>query len=251
MNKILPMTQYHILNGDALKSQFPLSIKGELIIARECLVDGAVNGESLEDLFATRAKFISQHYGATPTEYQEKVVSEFEKIQRIESGAEINLWFEDDLFCQVNMWFVLSLMKGKDNPIFLVRPDVHTRYGFGGLDEEGLLSIFENSKKMTELDKLSDFWKAYQSENNDQLLAHAKELKTAYPFMFDAVQAHIARIPKGDSLGRPTETLIQIMKDLDTEEFGTIFQEFCKREPIYGYGDSQVKRLLDNILNKG
>jgi len=245
------MTQYHILNGDALKSHFPPSIKGEQIVARECLVDGAVNGESLEELFETRVQFISQHYGATTEEYQEKVVSEFQRIRNIESGTEINLWFEDDLFCQVNMWFVLSLLKGKDNPIFLVRPDVHTRYGFGGLDEEGLLSIYENRKEMTELDKLSNFWKTYQSENIDQLLAQAKELRAVYPFMLDAVQAHIARIPKGDSLGRPTETLIQIMKDLDTEDFGPIFQAFCERESIYGFGDSQVKRLLRAIKNQG
>jgi len=36
--------QYHILNGDALKEQFPDRIKGKIIIARECLVDGNVTG---------------------------------------------------------------------------------------------------------------------------------------------------------------------------------------------------------------
>lgn len=38
------MTHFHILNGDALKSQFPEQILGEKIIARECLVDGSVEG---------------------------------------------------------------------------------------------------------------------------------------------------------------------------------------------------------------
>jgi hypothetical protein len=42
---------YHILNGDALKGQFPSEIPGQLIVARECLVDGDVSGESLSEFF--------------------------------------------------------------------------------------------------------------------------------------------------------------------------------------------------------
>ena len=49
-----------------------------------------------------------------------KLVSEFEKIQNIEEGVDINLWFEDDLFCQVNFWFVISLLSSLNhkNSIF-------------------------------------------------------------------------------------------------------------------------------------
>jgi len=41
--------QYHILNGDAL---------------RECLVDGYLDRNSLEEFFATRAEFINERCGA-------------------------------------------------------------------------------------------------------------------------------------------------------------------------------------------
>ncbi|WP_211277476.1 hypothetical protein [Nonlabens spongiae] len=40
-------THYHILNGDALKEQFPKTIPGKIIVGRECLVDGPVQGDSL------------------------------------------------------------------------------------------------------------------------------------------------------------------------------------------------------------
>ena len=42
---------YHILNGDSLKNQFPKSISGELIVARECLVDGNIQGEDIMNYF--------------------------------------------------------------------------------------------------------------------------------------------------------------------------------------------------------
>lgn len=55
--------QYHILNGDSLKEQFPKEIDGKIIVARECLVDGDVRSATLDELFKLRAKFISEAYG--------------------------------------------------------------------------------------------------------------------------------------------------------------------------------------------
>ena len=73
--------QYHILNGDALREQLPSSIQGEVITVRECLLDGSVQGESLDELFENRAAFISQsHDEFTVQDYYEHSVSEFEKI---------------------------------------------------------------------------------------------------------------------------------------------------------------------------
>ncbi len=242
--------QYHILNGDSLKSQFPKKINGEIIVARECLVDGNVKGNNLEELFHTRAVFISSHEGYIIQDYYDKTVSEFQKMQGIIDNAEINLWFEDDLFCQVNFWFVLNLLwnSTSSNSIYLVKPKTHSQYGFGGLNELELQAIYEEKTLLTSLDKLSCLWKYYQNENFDSLLKTASELKTVYPFILTAVKAHLDRIPSKGNLGKPSESLVQIMKDLNTDKFNLVFREFCKREPIYGFGDLQVKKLLDNIL---
>ncbi len=246
-------TQYHILNGDSLKQQFPESIKGEIIVAREYLVDGNVNGNSLDELFKNRAQFISQNYeGFNEQDYFKKSVPEFNKIQNIKNDADVNLWFEDDLFCQVNFWFILHLLnqEKKNNPIFLVRPKKHSQYAFGALNKSELLSIYENKLLLTELNKLDKLWEFYQKNDLKQLLKIAGILEPKYPFILAAVKAHINRIPVDGNLGQPTESLIQIMKELKTEEFGPVFIEFNKRESIYGYGDVQVKKLLDEIKNK-
>ena len=103
--------QIHILNGDSLKEQFPDELQGELIVARECLADGNVEGKNLDDLYKTKAQFIRKYYGDfTPDNYYKKTVSEFEKIQTIPPDSDINLWFEDVLFCQVKR--KLDEMKG-------------------------------------------------------------------------------------------------------------------------------------------
>ncbi|TRX60615.1 DUF1835 domain-containing protein [Fulvivirga sp. M361] len=244
--------QYHILNGDALKDQFPKAIQGEIIVTRECLVEGSVKGDNLNELYTTRAKFLNESYGeCSEQDYHRKVVTEFQKVLNIPQGAEVNLWFEDDLFCQVNFWFMVHLIRlfEKHNSIFLVRPEKHGPYGFAGLTESMLISIYENRILLTELDQLADLWKFYQHNDTKKLLEIAEELESKYPFILAAVRAHMERIPTEGSLGRPGQSLIQIMKDLETEEFGPVFREFSKREAIYGFGDLQVKRLFDEVKN--
>ena len=242
--------QYHILNGDSLKQQFPESIQGEIMVAKECLVDGSVKGKDLTDFFKTRAEFISSNYeGYTVQDYFDKTVPEFQKMQLIPNNVDVNLWFEDDLFCQVNFWFVVNLLNKsrQKNHVYLIRPKTHSQYGFGGLKKSELISIYENRLELTEIDKLAILWEAYQINDAKKLIKTSSILKNSYPFILTAAEAHIKRIPTNGELGRPSQSLIQIIKDLETDEFGPVFKEFNKREGIYGFGDLQVKRLLDEL----
>lgn len=246
--------QIHILNGDALKQQFPKQITGEIIVMRECLVDGPVQGDNLHDFYATRAEFISNNFGGTKEEYEEKSAFEINKILEIDGDADINLWFEDDLFCQVNLWFVVDQLYNQGQSkgqIFLIRPEKLTPYGFGGLSESELLNIYQNRTSLSQTDRISMLWRSYQEEDTDRLLELSIELEALYPFIRKAAEAHMARIPKGDNPDRPTQSLMEIMKELNTKEFGPIFREFNQREAIYGFGDLQVKRIYDQILNNG
>lgn len=245
--------QTHILNGDSLKNQFPKGIQGDILVTRECLVVGSVKGDQLEAFYQTRANFLNDNYeGCTVEDYFKSTVPEFEKMKNIAQETDINLWFEDDLFCQVNFWFVLYFLARfrKTNPTYLVRPKIHTPYGFSGLSETELIAVYKNRTRLTAIDKLSSLWEFYANDEIEDLLKTAMELENKYPFILPAVTAHIQRIPDKQNPGRPVASLIQIMQDLETNEFGRVFKEFNKRESIYGFGDLQVKRLFDSIQNE-
>lgn len=244
------IAQYHILNGDALKEQFPNRIAGEIIVCSECLVDGPVDGETLDDLFETRANFIAISYdGFSEEGYYETALLEFNLIQGIPSGSEINLWFEDDLFCQVNLWFVCDLLKehSENCTINLVRPGEPNPYNFGKLNDSELISIFDERKLLKELDKLAELWKFYQKGKTKEMLKIGRDLKEGLPFLLPAIQAHVDRKPSNGDLGRPVQSLKEIKEELNTNNFSEIFKEFSKRNSIYGFGDLQVKRILDEL----
>ena len=238
----------HILNGDVLLERFPSEIEGEHMVMRECLVDGPIHASTLEEFYQTRATFIGTLEGCTAEDYFSSTVPEFKKMLAIPKNTAIYLWFEDDLFCQLNCWFLLNLLKNNVNNIYLVRPKAHARYGFGYLTQQELRSCFEEAIPLEQREIFANLWPAYKKGDTSSLLALAKSL-VQLPFIEEAVQMHIDRLPTTTSLGTPKDTLLRIMDELQTTSFGPIFKEFGQRLPMYGFGDLQVKRLYNDLMN--
>ena len=167
--------QFHILNGDALKKQFPESISGEVFVVRECLLDGTVKENDIAIFFQKRAEFISNRFeGYSEELYYQKTVSEFKKIQNIPDEGEINLWFEDDLFCQINCWFVIYLLNQctSNRSINLIRPNQRNKYSFGTMTEQELVTSFQNKICINsfEIQKFSTLWESYQINDIKKML---------------------------------------------------------------------------------
>ncbi len=245
--------QFHILNGDALLEQFPENIEGPKYIIRECLLEGRLEGERLEEFFENRAKFIENFFEKEKGKYDKISVSEFNKILSIPEDNEVNLWFEDDLYCQVNFWFSVFLLTldHKNHNIFLVRPNAGNEYNFGRMSEIELTKAFKERFVLNtdEIDSIAGLWKSYQINDRKELMKKGMILKNKLPFILPAIEAHIARFPEDGSTGRPVHSLNQIILDLNTIDFEPVFNEFCKRETIYGFSDLQVKKMLDEIID--
>lgn len=247
------MKTYNILNGDALKDQFPVDqIKGEIIIMKECLVDGPINGNSLNEFLENRANFIQEVYGDSASKYRDEVIPEISKITSIEEG-EVNLWFEDDLFCQVNLWFICSLIYTKENiTVNLVRPKGSLQYGFGGLSQAELIEVYNHRTRLTQINvnQLTWVWFTYQKNHVERLLKLSVQIGEEFPFIKEAIIAQIERESIDGEKGRPQQKILDIIQEKSTQDFRIVFQEFCRKEPIYGFGDLQFKRIFDSVIEE-
>jgi hypothetical protein len=247
---------YHILNGDALIERFRATgLVGEVVVARECLIEGDLRGDNLPAFFQTRAAYIAATYGENRTAYFARVVTEFEKLQAAPDGSEFNLWFGYDLFCRANMWFVLSLLDdlGLNKKVYAVYPfylkDKDVWNDFGGATPQDLADCFKNRITLTDADiRLGvGLWKAYKSGDLAALETLSKSTSVAFPYLEEVCKAHIERFPKDGISGRP-ERVLQDIIAYKTTDFNAVFSEFFHREGIYGFGDSQVKQLYDKVL---
>ena len=234
---------WHILNGDCLREKFPKEIEGEIIVWRETLVSGPL---SAKDFFENRKNFIQKRFNGNPADYENRVIKEFERLRTIKKDDAVYFWFEDDLFCQVNFWFLLSQFT-QDFPnlyavLPLVRKEENRWKGFGNLNSEDLQLCFQHSQKILQDDMLlaQKLWKAF-SENDFaelQLLGNSKS----------AIFRKLKRVLEAN------ENLFngKLAKEISTWEehdFNSKFERFSKDFGVYGFGDMQFQLFLkENTL---
>ena len=121
------------------------------------------------------------------------------------------------------------------NKFYLERPKASLGYGFAALDNQGLETAFRQNQALQKIALLGQLWPAYLRANQQLLLHIAGRLKSCYPFIEAAVEAHIKRLPGPDLKELPLETLTDIKAQISRDSFTTIFQLFSQRLPIYGY----------------
>jgi|UniRef100_UPI0040474BAC hypothetical protein len=245
----------HLLNGDQLAYQLHGAPYFQThLVFREALIVGPVKSTSLDEFWKIRTEFIAYSYGVTGEEYTQKTVSEIERLHTLPEGTEICLWFEDDLFCQLNLWFLLSVLA--DRPklrLFRVFPPpsmTENRWtGFGQASLDSLEDCYQQRIPLTTLDvKLGKaLWEAYGSQNWKEFKNLACQTSPCFHSLVEVCQAQLDRLPGLDNLGKPERILHEILTSGVTD-FPQLFQEFSLQAGIYGFGDLQVKAMLDSLL---
>ncbi|MEO5600196.1 MAG: hypothetical protein ABIR06_04640 [Cyclobacteriaceae bacterium] len=249
------MNILHITNGDALENLLQkTSIKGPRIVCRECLMDGPSTPTINDAFWELREKFISENYPEQEGNYYKLVVSEITSLNRVDKGTEINLWFENDLFCQSNYWFIITYLHdlGLDDNLYRVFPfrdqSMSKWKTFGKASEKELMSALSNREKFTnaDVDLGIKLWKAYASKDSISLVELSRQSSQVFSCLQEIIQANIDRFPEQDNPGRPEKTL-QAIYNSGLISFSDVFKEFSRREEIYGYGDTQVKNLIKQL----
>ena len=239
--------KFHVLPGDSLTETFnKTNIEGAVIVCRECLIDGDVSAENLNDFWREREIFLNAAFPGAENSYSENVKSEFEKLLKAGADDEINLWFEYELFCQTNLWFCLWLLKDLNAKIFRVAPVVRGENdlwnGFGGLSETDLKKCFNQRIKFSDEEVLlgAKLWEAFRAKDFQTLEKSCEIDSECFPYLGKVIEAAT------ELENRPEARLKSIIAGGETE-FSKIFHEFNQTEGVYGFGDLQVKRIYDRI----
>ncbi len=237
----------HVLPGDAQVEEFrKTGIDGDVIVCRETLITGDVDADSLPEFWEQRARFILSAFGEDEIEYHEKVGDELARLIDLPDYAEVNLWFEYELFCSVNLWFCLYLLQDSGAEVYRVEPLVRgldDRWkGFGGFGAEELNTCFEGRRRLTPGDVSlgAELWNAYRKSDHARLRELSNTDSANFPYLKEACEAAINK----DT--RPIEILREIRAD-GFDAFPEIFPEFVNRAGEYGFGDVQIKYMLEKI----
>lgn len=246
---------YHVLNGDALYERFhELNPGGATLIYRECLIDGDLGGANLSEFWQRRQRYLA----TAPVDYDRWVLQELRPLLGANADDTFCLWFGYDLFCQVNLWFLLSLLAVRSQlpTIYLVYPTylpaARRWEEYGPATTKDLQYCFLNRQVATREDVNLGraLWEAYRSDNRSQLATLAKQATPGFPHLDEVVRAQLDRHPSATgNAARPERTIASILAD-GTEGFGPVFRRFLEREGVYGFGELQFQPLYEKVLKE-
>ena len=250
----------HILNGHSTLHLFEKAgIAGDSWVWPEILCEGeSVKDFESESFWKMRGNFLGSFTGEPVDERLAKAKSEMENLP-LGQYDEIILWFEYDLFCQINLLGALSWLFQKrayhDSPISLVCLGKHPNYdglvALGEIKPEEYPPLFEERRKLSQDDlAFADrMWETYCTSNHDQLLPIASNGHShIFTHLKAALEKHLRRFP--DPKTGLSEIEILILQHLDTHQGCSRRQlvgHMLRTQEIYGFGDLQYFEYLDKL----
>src|SRR6266850_325079 len=240
----------HILNGDSTELTLKqTSVAGEYFSFRDALINGpapSVDGKEWRHL---RAQHLAESYGADLGGCERDLAIQEETLSSFSQHDEVVLWFEHDLFCQLNLLYLLYWFAGVElgrMRLSLINigefPGRKSFRGLGELNVDELASLFPQRQEVSgdELTLAAAAWAAYRSSDPTEIGTVLETDTSSLPFLKSAFEAHLRRFPSTrNGLGRIENTGLKLI-DTGPEKFIDLFPKFTEAEPVYGLGDAQL-----------
>jgi len=252
----------HIVNGDNTATILSrTTIKGDVIVWREMLCEGPLDMDVGSDEFwKIRYDFYENDLGIKKLDYFDKSIKEIIKIEDLKEYDEVVLWFEFDLFCQVNLMALCSyLIKSyqKDIRYYLVctgkDENSTTKQYLSDYQPESWQRLFDHRIKINkkELYFGRSCWDIYVKNNLEELQNFDFGQNFKFPYFQAAIQQHLKRFPGENGLNQIENKIIELIQSniLIRNEIIRKLLQWQENETVYGFDDLQyalyLKRLDD------
>src|SRR5947209_8598740 len=184
----------HIHNGDSIANTARAAgLPGRHLPFRETLISGPVRPNlGAQEWIEERARFLSDYFGENLLRVRNDLLEQEQMLDRAREEEEVVLWFEHDLFCLVNLLYLLSRLS-KCRRLSLVwcsRP-------LGTEDGEEIFKQYHSRYAVAPamLNAATLAWRAYTSEDALELNKLLDADFVDFPFLRDGFVLHASRFP--------------------------------------------------------
>ncbi len=251
----MPEQILHITNGSSLTNYLKeLDVEGEFLSWEEMLCEGpTVAGIDTIEFFNIRKTFLKEVYKMEIDEKEYK--KELGKLNNLENFTEINLWFEYDLFCHINLIAVISLLHQReiDLPLYLVcsgRVEGESNLkGLAELNPEQLIDHYQKKILLNTDDKdmAIALWRTYCGKDHNIFKPYIVK-SSSFPYISNCLKAHLNRFPDSkNGLNTLEKNILEIVKVNDIKSKHHLMGYALNYQGYYGFGDIQFERLINNL----
>jgi len=250
----------HIVNGLAtLRLLDRTDIRGARVSGDDIFAEGPVQ-DCLQTPAAwrARAEYLQQHFGIPKEQYLQRREERERSLRSFAYHEEVVLWFEFDLFCQLNLLYLLHWFSKKglgSSKLTLICPGefpgVKRFRGLGDLSPRQLAHLFEDRAEVTEQQrKLAEkAWAAYSSPDPNQIQLLIKEGTEELRYLHKAFLAHLERFPwTGTGLNSVEMKTLESVSE-GPRKFPDLFSIVSNSDSVFshGMGDVQFSAYLAEL----
>lgn len=264
MNKTI-----HVLNGDSTAQILDKSnIDGDIVVWREMLCEGPLHTNVGSDEFwGNRYTFFENEIGVERLEYFDKTIKEIVKLEDVSNYNEVVLWFEFDLFCQVNLLalctYLLSNYVKKAN-YFLVctgkKEGKDKLQPLSNYSPEDYKNLYKNKILLSKanLEYAKQCWNVYVKNDFEELKNFNFNQSSKFEYLQLAMNQHLNSFPSKNGFNQIENKILETINSnpLSDSEIVKNLLIWQEKETVYGFGDLQyfmyLKRLESyyNIVDK-
>lgn len=203
----------HVTNGDhAADGIRAAGVGGEVLPWRDVLHEGPVpTGLPLAELSALRASWIAAREPAwgDPAE----VAAGFAERDAVLGGEydEVVLWFEHDLYDQLQLIQLLDLLSEHGTRLSLINPPEY----LGPASPERLAELFAAREPVTpaQMERGARAWEAFRAPEPGGVQRVMEEGGAALPFLAGALRRHLEQLPSTrDGLSRTERQILEAVE---------------------------------------
>lgn len=237
----------HIVNGDAFGDKLrKSSIDGEILVWRESLYEGPI-GMRMSDslLLPIRASYMFQKHGIPEDMFTSTSLHQEKQLDKLSGEVtEIILWFDQDLFDQLMLCYLLMRLSALHNGsvrLSLIQYDQRI--------EHQITQLLSSMSPVTEgqLNIAAKVWSAYSASEPLSLAALMEEDLSELSFLKRALEVHLGRYPSMQNGLSSLEQLI--LEEIERSEVSlySLFQKVNEKATDYGLGDLQFWGMLEQL----
>ena len=236
----------HVTNGESVS--IPSSgLPGRVVYWNDALAEGPVpRGLGLQDLSRVRERFLAEFFGLPPAEVS--FAERDEAIARFADHQEVVLWFEHDLFDQLQLMQILDWFSHRilgQTRLSLISGDAY----LGPMQPGQLAPLFETRHEVNamELKTARVAWAAFCSPHPTELTALLDADTSALPFLRGALLRHLQQFPAlRNGLARTERQILQLVES-GLHSFRELFLADQKLEESIFMGDTTFRQYLQGL----
>jgi hypothetical protein len=236
----------HVTNGESVS--IPQSgLPGQVVYWNDILHDGPVPlGLPLQELSRVRERFIADFLAVPLAEVS--FARRDEALIHFRDHEEVVLWFEHDLFDQLQLIQILDWFSHQDpapTRVSLISVDSY----LGPKRPEQLVPLFEIRHAVTaaEFKTAQTAWTAFCSPEPGGLRELLGADTSALPFLRQALLRHLQQFPALHNGLSRTERQILDLAEFGLHEFRELFPAAQKLEESIWMGDSTFRQYLQGL----